>query len=327
MSDRVDDDGTESPVTGGDFSVVSRAFCSDYALNGDRAAPAEPQLFSGRLTLRSLSSGIHLSTAGLLALQDSAHQVVLPRSACLVLTVAGVTSDVLVGRAERHTMRAGETGLYFFADDMASEGRYTAGQHSSSILIQLREDLLQDPQMQEMLHRELRGNSNQNLGFQARIAELSRSLFRREHQIATGVAPVCSTFSSLMAESQVLEILARALDARNDGGPGCRRAQEDRRKMQIVRDRLMAHPEQEHSLSDLAREAGVGVSTLKVKFRQSFGKSVFEFLRQARLDLAREGLSHKGWTVKEAAFFAGYRHPANFSTAFQKHFGFSPTDY
>ncbi|TWT10162.1 helix-turn-helix domain-containing protein [Reyranella sp. CPCC 100927] len=95
-------------------------------------------------------------------------------------------------------------------------------------------------------------------------------------------------------------------------------------RMQRVRERLMAAPEADYTLASLARDAGVSTSVLKDHFQRAFGQSVFECLRHLRLDRARQGLLDEGWTVAQAAYHAGYRHPTNFATAFRRRFGAAP---
>ena len=62
----------------------------------------------------------------------------------------------------------------------------------------------------------------------------------------------------------------------------------------------------------------------KVKFAAVFGQPIFAFLRDLRLERAFEGLQSEGWTVSQAAYFVGYRHPSSFSEAFRRKFGVAP---
>ena len=77
---------------------------------------------------------------------------------------------------------------------------------------------------------------------------------------------------------------------------------------------------------DLARDAGVSVTTLKTKFNAAFGQSVVAFLRDVRLERAREGIVGEGWTVSQAAYLVGYKHQSSFSTAFHRKFGIWPSE-
>lgn len=77
-------------------------------------------------------------------------------------------------------------------------------------------------------------------------------------------------------------------------------------------------------LDELARAAGMSVSTLQRVFHTVHGTSVAGYLRRHRLEQARRAMVEDGVSVTEAAFVAGYTSPANFSTAFRREFGYPP---
>lgn len=77
-------------------------------------------------------------------------------------------------------------------------------------------------------------------------------------------------------------------------------------------------------LEQLASHIGMSISTLQRIFKQSYGQTVFEYLRQRKLEMAREALEKKKVSIGEAAYIAGYRHSSNFAIAFKKLFGISP---
>lgn len=128
----------------------------------------------------------------------------------------------------------------------------------------------------------------------------------------------------LLLEGVALQMLAHALaaDASVDHAdtPGTR----DRRLLQRVIDRLEAAPGDAHTLDDLARVACMSPSSLRAKFKSAYGKSVFAWIRDRRMDLARERLA-QGWTVQQAAAFVGFSHPSNFATAYRARFGTAPS--
>ena len=83
------------------------------------------------------------------------------------------------------------------------------------------------------------------------------------------------------------------------------------------------------SLDDRGTRAHAGLSrrTFNAQFHRLFGSSASDYLRTSRLKSAREALLHQGFTVTEAAYAVGYTNPANFSTAFRKHFGYVPSSF
>jgi AraC-like DNA-binding protein len=63
---------------------------------------------------------------------------------------------------------------------------------------------------------------------------------------------------------------------------------------------------------------------LQRQFRSVYGTTVFEFLRECRLQRARQALERDGITVGQAALLAGYTSAANFATAYRRRFGLAP---
>ncbi len=92
-----------------------------------------------------------------------------------------------------------------------------------------------------------------------------------------------------------------------------------------VRNYLLANLRNDIELARIARDTGMSVSTLQRVFKRTFGRTVFEFVRERRLELARISLRCGEVTVGEAAYLAGYNSASNFSTAFRQAFGYPPS--
>ncbi|VCU71394.1 Regulatory protein PchR [Pigmentiphaga humi] len=76
-------------------------------------------------------------------------------------------------------------------------------------------------------------------------------------------------------------------------------------------------------LAALGRQVGLNVTTLTRGFRTLFGCSVYQFVRDQRLELAYRMLAAGRCSVAHAASAAGYS-DSHFSKAFQKRFGIAP---
>ncbi len=98
----------------------------------------------------------------------------------------------------------------------------------------------------------------------------------------------------------------------------------DHYRLEAVRQLLESSPEKNHSLESLAKTAAMSSSSLRMKFRQAYGDSVFNYLRDCRLALARRYLQ-QGYSVQQAAWMSGYQHATNFATAFRRRYGVSPS--
>jgi AraC-like DNA-binding protein len=130
---------------------------------------------------------------------------------------------------------------------------------------------------------------------------------------------------ALLLAAQATEILARSMfawqhHAQVDGPLDLKRA-----RLQAVKDLIDSDLRYPWSIADLARRAGSSHRSFNVRFRAAYGVSAIDYLRNSRLEAAREALVYQKLSVAEAAYYVGYSSPANFATAFRKHFGLPPS--
>lgn len=75
------------------------------------------------------------------------------------------------------------------------------------------------------------------------------------------------------------------------------------------------------------KQTGLNLFKLKRGFKSLFGKTVFAFIRQERMKIAKQLLDDKKITVLEAAIKVGYSNPSHFASAFRKEYGINPGKY
>lgn len=80
----------------------------------------------------------------------------------------------------------------------------------------------------------------------------------------------------------------------------------------------------ELSVKDLAEYATTSESNLRRKFKEVIGCSIKSYIRRRRLEVARKHLEQGLASITEVAYYAGYRHPSNFTNAYKKAFGYPP---
>ncbi len=85
----------------------------------------------------------------------------------------------------------------------------------------------------------------------------------------------------------------------------------------LLRDRLS----EALCLDDLAQKLGVSHVTLNRSFRRATGMTVFERLRELRMELAADLIRHERRSLTEIAYECGFSSPGHLSTAFRKRFG------
>jgi len=128
----------------------------------------------------------------------------------------------------------------------------------------------------------------------------------------------------LLLEGVMYQLLGHGLHLREQQGtalPGTTGGEHAR--LEQIRHLLAQAPEQDYTLAQLAARAAMSPSSLRSKFRQAYGCTVFDYLRDCRLSLARRYLL-EGHSVQQAAWMSGYQHATNFATAFRRRYGVCP---
>ena len=81
------------------------------------------------------------------------------------------------------------------------------------------------------------------------------------------------------------------------------------------------------SLLELAKQVGLNDYKLKQGFRQVFGTTVFGYLQQYRMELAKQFLADEGLSIGGVAQRVGYASQSRFCHAFKRQFGITPKYY
>lgn len=139
--------------------------------------------------------------------------------------------------------------------------------------------------------------------------------------------PACAPMMQLLyQQSRLLDLLAEALAPLQAPAPAPAPTAVMSRRLRDLREFLNSEAANELSLDDIASRAGMSVNALQEQFRRAYGTTVFEFVRESRLQRARLALERDGLSIKQAAALAGYSSAANFATAFGRRFGLRPKD-
>lgn len=124
--------------------------------------------------------------------------------------------------------------------------------------------------------------------------------------------------TSLVLESLSLELIAQLARSRDDHAapPWVAR----------IRQRLRDEFTRQHTLADLAGDAGVHPAHVARAFRRYFGTTVGEVIRAERIAFARRALI-SGQPLVDIALAAGFSSQSHFSTSFRRATGQSPAAY
>jgi AraC-like DNA-binding protein len=134
----------------------------------------------------------------------------------------------------------------------------------------------------------------------------------------------------LMMEGAVVQLLALQAAAAAQGPIEPRRrilTTDERDALQAARLQLLADMRRPPSLDELALAVGLTEKRLNAGFKLLFGATVFETLRNERLEHARIVLQSEAVSLKEVSFRVGYNHVTNFISAFTVRYGAPPRQY
>lgn len=226
---------------------------------------------------------------------------------------------------------AGRGGVLFLPHTI-SQGHYQAGDHilglsvdvSPRLFGQLAEDI--SPALPDQLRDLVKGARSSN-GFvlPATITAPMNAVLRDILAIRRD-----SPCAGLFTEAKVLELLGlqmeQFIESHRHAGPARAMDRADRAGLRRVLEMLGANLHDQPSLLDMAREAGMSHGKLNICFKQAYGVTVFEWLRQARLDRARELLG-AGCSIAEAALLAGFCDQSHLNRCFKRRFGLTPGQY
>ena len=98
-------------------------------------------------------------------------------------------------------------------------------------------------------------------------------------------------------------------------------------KIRKAKDIIVARMAEPPSLQELADEIGLNLKKLKEGFKQIYGDSVFSFLFDYKMEVARKLLETGNDNVNEVGHKVGYSTASHFIAAFKKKYGTTPKKY
>lgn len=98
-------------------------------------------------------------------------------------------------------------------------------------------------------------------------------------------------------------------------------------KIRKAKDIIVARMAEPPSLQELADEIGLSLKKLKEGFKQIYGDSVFSFLFDYKMEVARKLLESGENNVNEVGLRVGYSTSSHFIAAFKKKYGTTPKKY
>jgi len=244
---------------------------------------------------------------------------VLPGSLCLVHVLDGQWQHKVDGQLNRYTL--GGTHCLGLSESMEAVDQLPGGSHARMAGLRIAGDFLHELAEEDETLRPLLGLLDNGMQFAEfnRCKTMGVLLERLYHSPYVGVLERLNQESLSLAVLVELANFLKGEPTRPDPAPRGQRdlAHEARR---VLDEHLIDPP----GSVALARQLGVGETTLRRAFANVYGQSMLQYLRQARMELARTLLRQRKWQVAQIAFRLGYANPANFSHAYKAHFGYPP---
>lgn len=98
-------------------------------------------------------------------------------------------------------------------------------------------------------------------------------------------------------------------------------------KIRKAKDIIISRMAEPPSLQELADEIDLSLKKLKEGFKQIYGDSVFSFLLDYKMEVARKLLESSSYNVNEVGLKVGYSTASHFIAAFKKKYGTTPKKY
>lgn len=88
---------------------------------------------------------------------------------------------------------------------------------------------------------------------------------------------------------------------------------------------ILDRPADDHSVTGLAKEAGMSRSAFAREFKEAVGMTPMDFVARVRLNVAHRLLLSTGISVEGIALAVGFSSRSHFSRLFREHYGLDPT--
>jgi AraC-like DNA-binding protein len=159
------------------------------------------------------------------------------------------------------------------------------------------------------------------------LSPVSGRFMDSEMHTAAEQIMVCSfegKMKQLYLQAKVQELLVLVAE-RNSRPPAAVyiKNEYDQERILFARDYLLQRITMPPTIPELARISGINEFKLKMGFKELFNNTVYGYLSEERLQIAKKELSGTK-TLTEIAFELGYSSNQHFSMAFRKKFGVSP---
>lgn len=94
-----------------------------------------------------------------------------------------------------------------------------------------------------------------------------------------------------------------------------------------VKDDLISNLDSQITIDQLAQKYGISKTSLKNCFKEVYGKPIFKWRKEYKLDYACRLIEEDELTISEISKMVGYTSPSKFTQAFKDYMGCTPSQY
>jgi AraC-like DNA-binding protein len=103
--------------------------------------------------------------------------------------------------------------------------------------------------------------------------------------------------------------------------------EENFKKIKKAKEIIITNMTNPPSLVELSEEIDLSLKKLKEGFKKIYGKPVYQFLIEHKMELAKKLLSENNFNVNEVSLKLGYSTASHFITAFKNKYGLTPRNF
>ncbi len=136
-------------------------------------------------------------------------------------------------------------------------------------------------------------------------------------------------FDKLFVKAKIMEFLSYYFNRIDESKEECLSLKDEKivEKIKKAKQIMIEHINEPPSVEELANTVDLPINVFKKSFKAYYGDPVYKYLLNYKLDLARQLLLSRQYSVKEIAYQMGYSAPTHFVVAFKNKFGVTPKKY
>ncbi len=297
-------------------------------------------MVNGETGFIRLNSGIGLHYSNILETEDYEIESVSKPGLTISLLLEGQVKFYLdgcpyylgrSGRSDKHSVACGK--IWSQVDPVKFCRVFRRGQKVKKIIISVDPEWLKNfgigqiyPETSADLDRKmnefiLRVNDHREWPLSPRAISVAEEIINPPYESAS--------MKQMVRECRAMELLLLALSSFASTIDDYDAVPKENANCKLIRIHTLIEENfhQNLSLDEIAKNAGLSVSSLQRHFKEAYGTTVVEYIRNRKLSFAKKLIEENNMPVTEVALRVGYTTPSSFTTAFKRFYGYTPTSF